>query len=54
MKVRTAPLAQSTLLAVLKDALLEVERLNGSAAIIKRLKIVLTDTVEDAPRVPQA
>lgn len=52
MKVRTTPLAQSTLLAVCKDALIELERLDGSAAIIKRLKIVLSDSVEDKRYIP--
>lgn len=52
MKVRTAPIAQSTLLAVCKDALIELEKLDGSSSIIKRLKIVLSDTVEDARYIP--
>ncbi|WP_157256882.1 hypothetical protein [Paenibacillus sp. Soil750] len=52
MNVRTAALAQSTLLAVCKDALIELEKLDGSASIIKRLKIVLSDSVETNRYIP--
>lgn len=46
-------IAQNTVLIVMKDALKELERLNASPSIIKRMKILLIDTIEkgaDSPR----